>query len=268
MGRELFDFAFKEYARRWAFKHPEPADFFRTMEDASAIDLDWFWRGWFYNTDPCEISLDSVVYSKFDGQVVEQQRRPIISRAEPPMGINDFEDISKIRNRTDTSIHFATDKDTSLRDFYWYYSRGLVKVDTTSETLPPALSVLPTQQEITEAASQHVYELYLSNNGGLVMPVILQYNYTDGTSEIARYDAQVWRKNEEKIMLRAILKKEVRSIQLDPYMETSDINTANNTWNGTGAPSKFSLYKESRRQRGANNRNNPCLLYTSPSPRD
>ena len=64
MGRELFDYAFKEYARRWAFKHPEPADFFRTMEDASGEDLDWFWRGWFYGTDACDISLDTVKYYK------------------------------------------------------------------------------------------------------------------------------------------------------------------------------------------------------------
>jgi hypothetical protein len=60
MGQELFDRSFKEYAQRWAFKHPKPADFFRTLEDASAVDLDWFWRGWFYTTDTNDQSIDQV----------------------------------------------------------------------------------------------------------------------------------------------------------------------------------------------------------------
>ncbi|MCX8483138.1 MAG: M1 family metallopeptidase, partial [Crocinitomicaceae bacterium] len=60
MGRDLFDYSFKEYARRWAFKHPTPADLFRTIEDASAEDLDWCWRGWVYSIDPVDIAIDTV----------------------------------------------------------------------------------------------------------------------------------------------------------------------------------------------------------------
>src|SRR5262252_8909506 len=123
MGPELFDKAFKEYATRWAFKHPTPADFFRTMEDASAVDLDWFWRGWFYDIEPVDISLDSVKLYTLDATTGEKktERMDTIKLAKPML--NEFEDISKIRNREDKKVVFATDADTSLRDFYWYYAR-------------------------------------------------------------------------------------------------------------------------------------------------
>jgi hypothetical protein len=140
MGRDRFDYAFKEYARRWAFRHPTPADFFRTMEDASAEDLDWFWRGWFYSTDACDISLDTVKWSVLNDETVEAQKseeKTITQNVAKPIQ-NSFDDISKIRNREDKMIVFATDADTSLRDFYWRYDRGLAKVDTTpvSVTIP------------------------------------------------------------------------------------------------------------------------------------
>jgi hypothetical protein len=133
MGRELFDYAFKEYARRWAFKHPEPADFFRTMEDASGEDLDWFWRGWFYGTDACDISLDSVKHA-----IPDFAANPPVSKVEstkkmvePPM-TSDYDDISKMRNREDAGIKFQTDADTTLRDFYWRYARGIEPYDSAS----------------------------------------------------------------------------------------------------------------------------------------
>ncbi len=102
MGRELFDYAFKEYARRWAFKHPEPADLFRTMEDASGEDLDWFWRGWFYTTEPCDQSLDSVKYFKTDAKAPLQGDKDVVDnrKLQPPMG-SDNPDLSKERNRND-----------------------------------------------------------------------------------------------------------------------------------------------------------------------
>ena len=61
MGTRSFSIMlFKTYAQRWMFKHPTPADFFRSMEDASAMDLDWFWRGWFYTTDVTDIGIKGV----------------------------------------------------------------------------------------------------------------------------------------------------------------------------------------------------------------
>ena len=134
MGRELFDYAFKEYARRWAFKHPEPADLFRTMEDASGEDLDWFWRGWFYGTDACDISLDTVKYFKPDFAATPVKGHCIVKKSSKAL-VNAFEDVSKIRNREDKNIIFQTDADTSLRDFYWRYARGMETYDSASYTV-------------------------------------------------------------------------------------------------------------------------------------
>ncbi|MEK7225050.1 MAG: M1 family metallopeptidase, partial [Bacteroidota bacterium] len=131
MGRELFDYAFKEYARRWAFKHPEPADLFRTLEDASGEDLDWFWRGWFYSTEVCDISLDTVKYAKPDLDAMSPETKETVMKreADKPQ-VPTFDDISKIRNRDDKKIVFQTDADTTIRDFYWRYARNIEPYDT------------------------------------------------------------------------------------------------------------------------------------------
>ncbi|MBL7699396.1 MAG: M1 family metallopeptidase [Chitinophagaceae bacterium] len=151
MGHERFDTAFKTYAKRWAFKQPTPADFFRTMEDASADDLDWFWRGWFYTTDVCDISIDTVKF-------------------------------------------------------------------------------------FTAGAGKYFYQVEMSNKGGLVMPVIIQLNYEDGTNEVIRIPAQVWRHNESRLTKSYMRNKKVSSIQLDPFLETVDIDETNNVWKHFGEP--------------------------------
>ena len=248
MGRELFDYAFREYARRWAFKHPTPADLFRTMEDASAVDLDWFWRGWFYGTEACDISLDTVKWANLSTEPAAA--RPSNSNSfSQPVGkplLNSFEDISKIRNRQDKKIQFAVDVDTSLRDFYWKYARELAKVDMTphSTNFPPASNdSFTTEQKVAVAGNKNMYELTFSNKGGLVMPLIIEWTFKDGSKEIDRIDAQVWRKNENKVVKTFIKDKEVASIKLDPMRETADINDSNNGWNITAEPSKFQLFK-------------------------
>ena len=261
MGRELFDYAFKEYARRWAFKHPTPADLFRTMEDASAVDLDWFWRGWFFGTDACDISLDTVKWANLDpqgGNRTSTGRNSTQAVAKPIL--NSFDDISKIRNREDKKIVFAVDADTSLRDFYWRYARDLVKVDPTphSVNFPANTDTLTNSEKQDIAGSTYMYELTFSNKGGLVMPLIIEWTYKDGSKEINRIDAQVWRKNENKVTKSFIKNKEVASVKLDPMRETADINESNNTWNVTSEPSKFQLFKARGRQaRGAGGGNNP-----------
>lgn len=261
MGRELFDYAFKEYARRWAFKHPTPADLFRTMEDASAVDLDWFWRGWFFGTDACDISLDTVKWANLDpqgGNRTSTGRNSTQAVAKPIL--NSFDDISKIRNREDKKIVFAVDADTSLRDFYWRYARDLVKVDPTphSVNFPAITDTLTNSEKQDIAGSTYMYELTFSNKGGLVMPLIIEWTYKDGSKEINRIDAQVWRKNENKVTKSFIKNKEVASVKLDPMRETADINESNNTWNVTSEPSKFQLFKSRGRQaRGAGGGNNP-----------
>jgi Peptidase family M1 domain len=248
IGRENFDYAFKEYARRWAFKHPQPADFFRTMEDASAEDLDWFWRGWFYNTDPVDISLDTVKWANLSTEITGSTRTTgstnTIPVAKPIQ--NNFDDISKIRNREDKKIVFETDTDISLRDFYWRYDRGLVKVDDKPFTInfpPPSTDTFTTQQKLDIAGDKTMYELTFSNKGGLVMPIIIEWTYKDGTKEIDRIPVYVWRKNENKVVKTFMKSKEVASIKLDPLRETADINEGNNSWNVTEEPSKFQLFK-------------------------
>jgi len=248
MGRELFDYAFKEYARRWAFKHPTPSDFFRTMEDASAEDLDWFWRGWFYGTEPCDISLDTVKWANLNTEAtapVNTPERTINQKPGKPM-LNNFDDISKIRNREDKNITFATDADLSLRDFYWNYARGLAKVDTASVpvTIPASSQeVLTPEQKIQIAGGKNLYELTFSNLGGLVMPIIIEWTFKDGTKQTDRISAYVWRKNENKVTKTFLKDKEVVSIKLDPMRETADINEKNNSWPSLSEPSKFQLFK-------------------------
>ena len=250
MGRELFDYSFKEYARRWAFKHPQPADFFRTMEDASAEDLDWFWRGWFFSTDVTDISLDSVKYARADfsprsgGQSRLSDTTAMMSLAKPQ--VNAFEDISKIRNRQDPNIKFLTDVDTSLRDFYWRYDRGLEPYDSAKY----AVVVPANAEQVDEAtrqklAGKHFYELQFSNKGGLVMPIIVEWTFKDGTKEVDRIPAQVWRYNENKVTKFFMKDKEVAAIKLDPMKETADINESNNSWGSVPAePSRFQVFKQ------------------------
>jgi len=244
MGRELFDYAFKEYARRWAFKHPEPADLFRTMEDASGEDLDWFWRGWFYGTDPCDISLDSVKFAKADFPKEIPAARSRMVKIDKP-AVNAFEDISKIRNREDKKISFYVDKNTAAQDFYYKYDRGMVTVDTTIATkveMAMPLEVVPASDQ-SKYENKFLYELSFSNKGGLVMPIIVEFTYKDGTKEIDRIPAQIWRHNELKTSKFYVKDKEVESILVDPLRETADIDTSNNTWGGKAKESKFKIYK-------------------------
>ncbi len=261
MGRELFDYAFKEYSRRWAFKHPTPADFFRTMEDASAVDLDWFWRGWFYGIEPCDIALDSVkVFKPAGGANISDTGMAASPRGRRGSRGNDsiriakpntytFEDISKIRNREDKSITFAADADTSLRDFYWYYARGLKQVDTTA--LPPVI----TKPEPADSAdvellkNKWVYQLSFTNKGGLVMPLIIEWTYADSTKEIEKIAAEIWRKNEKQITKSFIKSKEVVSIVQDPMRETADIDEKNNVWPVKEEPTRLQLFKSTRGSR-------------------
>ena len=245
MGRQLFDYAFKEYARRWAFKHPTPADFFRTMEDASGEDLDWFWRGWFYGIEACDISLDTVKYFKADVNAIPSLTKDsTVMRGLDKPRVNSFEDLSKIRNREDKNITFLTDADTSLRDFYWKYDRNIEKYDSTkyAVTMSPQTEALDADGK-AKYENKNVYELTFSNKGGLVMPIIVEWTFKDGTKEVDRIPAQVWRLNEKKVVKTFVKDKEVASIKLDPMRETADIDESNNSWGTIAEPTKFQMFK-------------------------
>jgi hypothetical protein len=246
VGREAFDNAFREYSRRWAFKSPTPADLFRTIEDATGEDLDWFWRGWFYGTDACDISIDTVKHAVPDLTAVPAQvNDTTVMRALPRPQVNPFEDISKIRNKEDKSINFETDKDTALRDYYWKYDREVEKYDSTKYPV-----LVKAQTEALDEAgkekygNKHLYEVTFSNKGGLVMPIIIEWTYKDGTKEIERIPAQVWRQNEKKVIKTFMKEKEVASVKLDPYKETADVDETNNTYGDIKEPSKFKLFKQ------------------------
>ena len=257
MGRELFDESFKEYARRWAFKHPTPADFFRTMEDASGEDLDWFWRGWFYGTEACDIALDSVRHAVFDpnangaggmGGMMGGRGNGAgagAGRTLPRPIVNSFEDISKIRNRADKNILFLTDVDTTLRDFYWRYDRGLEPYDSITR-MPAPTPVAPdplTEEEKNKYAGMHLYEINCSNKGGLVMPVIVEITFEDGTKMSENIPAQIWRKNERTMSKVFMTSKKAVKIQIDPMKETADIDESNNSWPKVPEVSKFAIFK-------------------------
>jgi hypothetical protein len=272
MGRELFDYSFKEYSRRWAFKHPTPADFFRTMEDASAEDLDWFWRGWFYGIDPVDISLDTVKvyavnmgdYPKASGGGEGQSMTQKVNRP--------FDDISKIRNRQDPKIKFAVQEDPSLIDFYstykpWETEDSIMTINFGGFGGGGGRGDTMTMAERKNFASNtFYYELFLTNKGGMVMPIIIEWTFKDGTKEVDRVPAQVWRMNEKTVTKTFMKTKEVASIRLDPMRETADINENNNVWPvGSGEPSKFRLYKQ---RQGSGNRRNPAATNENPMQKD
>jgi hypothetical protein len=256
MGRELFDYAFKEYAKRWAFKHPTPADFFRSMEDASGEDLDWFWRGWFYGIDATDISIDSVKYFKPEFAMGGNQKDTVVYRKLEQPRTPRFDDISKVRNREDQNISFQTDVDTSLRDFYWRYSRGIEKYDTTAYAVETKTGT-PQMDDETKAkiAGKYFYEISFTNKGGLIMPIILEWTYKDGTKEYEKIPAQIWRKNEKGVTKVFVKNKEVAEVKLDPMRETADIDESNNTWPKEIVQTKFQVFKAT--QQGGRNQPQP-----------
>lgn len=245
MGRDLFDFAFKTYAQRWAFKHPTPADFFRTMNDASAINLDWFWRGWFYDIAPVDIVLDSVMtfVPNPKTNIPFYKKDSFVYRPQPVVV-----DISKQRNLADSSIHFYVDRDTSLLDFYSRYKQ---------DSIQPFARILYQGDSLTQQEkkalmkNKYFYQLYFTNKGGMVMPIIIEFTYQDHTKEIDRVSAEVWRKNEKHVTLFYVKDKPLIGIKIDPNRETADINESNNVWpkNTATPPTKFEVYKKAKKQR-------------------
>ncbi|HSH66573.1 MAG TPA: M1 family aminopeptidase, partial [Bacteroidia bacterium] len=243
MGRELFDFAFKQYAQRWAFKHPTPSDFFRTMEDASAVDLDWFWRGWFYDIQPVDISIDSVKAFKVS-RATKVITKMDTTRINKPAD-KKFQHITQIRNR-ENGMKFLVDTDTTLRDFYFNYKPDEADYPIlNTRNVYDKLEVM-SDEETGLYENKFYYEVQFSNKGGTVMPIIIQWNFADGTSEIERIHAYIWRKDEKKVVKTFMKDKEVTSIQLDPFKETADIDEKNNSWPQTEIKSRFEIYKAKR----------------------
>ncbi len=241
MGRELFDYAFKEYAERWAFKHPKPADFYRTMEDASGVDLDWFWRGWFYTTEAVDISIEDVTFVELDTQdpKVEEAKRKAKRDAQP-------KDITTIHNE-EINLSRRVDRKPELKDFYNSYDELDANYED-YEKYKKYQSSLNKNDKAWIASNKHLYEVKFKNVGGLVMPIIVELQYEDGTSEKKYIPAEIWKKDDIVVSKVFVCDKPVVQFVLDPNRETADIDTENNYFPRQNQMSRFQLYKSGANQ--------------------
>jgi hypothetical protein len=235
MGRELFDFAFKEYSRRWKFKRPTPADFFRSMEDASAVDLDWFFRGWFYTTDHVDLSIENVrLYQP-------NTRNPDVEKnLQRQQSNNQPRTLSQQRNET---LPKRIDQYPSLRDYYNDFDRFEITEKDRAD-YQAFLSTLTDKERQLLASNYYFYVVDLKNVGGLVMPLIFKVEYIDGTNEEIRVPAEIWRYNNSDVSKLIITKKEVKAIVLDPNLETADTDLNNNFFPRRAIPTRFQVFKQ------------------------
>ncbi|MGB6152702.1 MAG: M1 family metallopeptidase [Pricia sp.] len=227
MGRELFDHAFKTYSHRWKFKHPTPEDFFRTMEDASAVDLDWFWRGWFYTTDYVDIGVKDIkkfyVSDKPSKQMEEYMAARKITQADlPPLVFMAEEG--------------ADDADPNLKG---------KSPSENSKTLKEFMMDNMTADERAKVKDpKYFYQITYDKPGGLPMPLIVEYTYADGTTEDITYPAEIWRKNDTEVSVVVSSGKELTGVVVDPRAETADIDVTNNSWPKKEEQSAFDKMKE------------------------
>ena len=250
LGRELFDYAFKEYSRRWMFKRPMPADFFRTMEDASGVDLDWFWRGWFYSTDHCDISIDEVLWSIPDDTDPDKEaarRRETKTATLPTMSESRNKELSKFVDRV-----------PDLKDFYNSYDPNEV-TEEQREAYQRFVEKLTDEERKAIEAKKNFYTVKLKNLGGLVMPIVLRVEYEDGSDQVIRLPAEMWQRNAESCSTGFMSEKLMKSIELDPYREIADANRDNNHFPEKFEPSRFQLFKATEREgrRGGGGGENP-----------
>ncbi len=223
MGPELFDYAFRTYSKRWMFKHPSPADFFRTMEDASAMDLDWFWRGWFYTTDYNDIGVKDVKKFYLTDQPTEAAKQ-LAKRYN--MNLADYE--GKL-------VFFEQEKEGVPVD-----SKKALEIDVIKNHMA---TMTEEQRATLKEAPNFFYQVTFEKPGGLVMPIIVELEYADGSKERHTYPAQIWMKNDEEVSKVFRTTKAIKKITLDPDLETADIDTSNNSWPKKD-DSKFDKFKQ------------------------
>jgi hypothetical protein len=236
MGRELFDFAFKTYAQRWMFKHPSPEDFFRTMEDASGVDLDWFWRGWFYTTEPVDVAIENVRLYKLNTQNPEIEKEIQKQKAQ-----NQAVYISDLRNQT-AIPQTVVEADPNARDFYNEYDPFSITYLDKMQYKRYLENLSPEEKNLLDK-NDNYYEIKLKNIGGLITPIILKFEYEDGTQEVHRIPAEIWRTNDVTVSKVFAVSKTIKNITLDPFLETADIDTNNNYWPPRINSSRFELFK-------------------------
>ena len=219
MGPEVFDQAFKEYAQRWAFKHPKPADFFRTMEDASAVDLDWFWRGWFYTNDNVDVDLADVKWFQLRTEKIDPEKKDV-----------------KVQRGDLASAKGASDFSNGPQQFTLTNTPELLNGEFRSHEDDNAIRA--------KLEGKNIYQLKFRNVGGLVTPLVIEWTYVDGSKEIQRIPAEVWRENETEVTKLFIKEKEVVNIVLDPNFELADVELSNNVFPKRPSGSRFDQFRK------------------------
>lgn len=230
MGPELFDHAFKTYANRWKFKHPSTADFFRTMEDASGVDLDWFWRGWFYTTDVNDIGLKEV-----NQYIVTDQPTARVKRMAKAYGmtIDQFPKMLYLVSKdSDDFKPEMLDKKEPAKDFQ--ILKDFLEANYSAE------------ERATMKDSHYFYEIVFEKNGGLVMPILMEITYTDDSKEFFNYPAEIWIHNDTEVQKLFPSDKEIKSITIDPQEITADVDTRNNHWPKQEESSRFEEFKSKK----------------------
>ncbi|TFW28515.1 M1 family metallopeptidase [Massilia horti] len=240
LGRELFDFAFREYAQRWKFKRPTPADFFRTMEDASGTDLDWFWRGWFYTTDAVDVSVDGITEYQISSKDPEIEKK--WKKAQ-----HDAEPISITDQRNKGTLARRVDAHPELKDFYNEHDDFTV-TNRDRNKYNEAVDGLEDWEKALLKEGKHLYLVDFSNLGGLVTPLVLEIQLASGKKYIERVPAEVWRYSPKKITKLIITDEPMVSLTQDPYLETADIDVSNNSWPRKVNPSRLELFKTQSEQ--------------------
>lgn len=239
MGRELFDYAFKEYCRRWAFKHPTPEDFFRTMEDASAVDLDWFWRGWFYEIDHCDLAIKDVKLFRLNTNNPEIEKL-----ADKTNKLSQPVDISLKRDREE-GLKTVVEDDPDMRDFYTTYDPYRVTLIDKKE-YENYSNKLSEEEKKYLASNKYLYEVSIENVGGLVMPLIFDMEFADGEKREIRIPAEIWKMSDAVVTKVFAFDQQLKSITLDPYLETADVDLNNNNWPPKAIPSRVELFKQNQ----------------------
>ena len=240
LGRELFDFAFREYARQWEFKRPEPADLFRIMEDASAVDLDWFWRGWFYTTKHVDVGIKTLRLYEIDTRNPDIEKPLKREKREE----TESKDLTDERN---ANLEKLVERFPNLKDFY----NDFDPLDVTAKDRREHQELLDDLEEDERKlleVRRKFYVVDLENVGGLVMPVIMRVTYADGESETIRLPAEIWRKNSKAVSRMMISKKEIATIELDPRLESADTDRQNNYWPPKPIKSRFQLFKDKKKK--------------------
>ncbi|WP_282075907.1 M1 family metallopeptidase [Maribacter aquivivus] len=228
MGRELFDHAFKTYSHRWKFKHPTPEDFFRTMEDASAVDLDWYWRGWFYTTDYVDLAVKDIKKYYVSDTPNKKMKAYLAERGipesnlRPMVYLEEFDDASMIAPELKDNLPSETSK--TLKEFM--------------------MDNMTAAERAAVKEPKYFYEVTYNSPGGLPMPLIVEYTYADGSVENVTYPPEIWRKNSKEVSMVISSTSELKGVNIDPKMETADIDTTNNSWPKKEQESDFDKMKD------------------------